>query len=56
MKYSLSLFSLLQIVTIRLSYKLKWRESRMSINSSADWDSGEINISPENIKVIIRAL
>ena len=41
-----------QIVTIRLSYKLKWQESRMSINTSADWESGEINISPENIKYL----
>ena len=44
------LFSL-QILTIRLNYKLQWRESRMSVNESADWNSGEINISPDNIDV-----
>jgi len=40
------------IVTIRLSYKLKWAESRMFVNQSADWSKGEINISPENIQVL----
>ena len=40
-----------QIVTIRLSYKLKWKESRMIVNESIDWSRGEINISPENIQV-----
>ena len=40
-----------QIVTIRLSYKLKWKESRMLVNESAGWSKGEINISPENIQV-----
>ena len=44
-------FSLFQIVTIRLSYKLKWKETRMSVNESIDWSKGEINISPENIQV-----
>ena len=43
--------SLFQIVTIRLSYKLKWKESRMVVNESIDWSRGEINISPENIQV-----
>ena len=43
--------SLFQIVTIRLSYKLKWKESRMMVNESIDWSRGEINISPENIQV-----
>ena len=47
----LFLFSLFQIVTIRLSYKLKWKETRMSVNESIDWSKGEINISPENIQV-----
>ena len=41
----------LQIVTMRIGYKLKWRESRMILNMSADWSKGEINISPDNIKV-----
>ena len=41
-----------QIVTLRLSYKLSWPESRMVVNSSADWgEEGEINISPDNIEV-----
>lgn len=38
------------IVTVRLGYKLKWPESRMVLNDTADWSKGEINISPENIK------
>ena len=38
-------------MTIRLSYKLKWKESRMLVNESIDWSRGEINISPENIQV-----
>jgi len=37
------------IVTIRLGYKLKWPETRMIVNKSADWSKGEINISPDNI-------
>ena len=40
-----------QILTIRLNYKLQWKESRMSVNETADWNSGEINISPDNIDV-----
>ena len=41
-----------QIVTIRLSYKLQWPEQRMIVNESAAWGKeGEINISPENIEV-----
>jgi len=40
------------IVTIRLSYKLKWKESRMVVNESIDWSRGEINISPENIQYL----
>lgn len=48
-----------QILTIRLNYKLQWKESRMTVNETADWNSGEINISPDNIDVrtfIIRAV
>ena len=41
----------IQILTIRLNYKLQWREGRMAINESADWNGGEINISPDNIDV-----
>lgn len=37
------------ILTIRLNYKLRWPESRMAVNESADWGQGEINISPDNI-------
>ena len=41
-----------QIVTIRLSYKLQWPEQRMIVNESAAWGKeGEINISPDNIEV-----
>jgi len=41
------------IVTLRLSYKLMWPESRMVVNASADWgEEGEINISPDNIEHI----
>ena len=40
-----------QILTIRLNYKLRWPESRMAVNESADWGQGEINISPDNIDV-----
>jgi hypothetical protein len=44
--------STLQIVTLRLSYKLQWPESRMAVNTTADWgEEGEINISPDNIEV-----
>jgi len=39
------------IITIRLSYKLKWKETRMVINQTADWSGGEINISPDNIEL-----
>jgi len=39
------------IITIRLSYKLKWKETRMVINQTADWSNGEINISPDNIEL-----
>ena len=43
-----------QIVTLRLSYKLVWPEARLVVNESADWgEEGEINISPDNIVVII---
>ena len=43
---------MLQIVTIRLSYKLQWPEQRLVVNESADWGvQGEINISPDNIEV-----
>ena len=39
-------------MTLRLSYKLSWPESRMVVNKSADWgEEGEINISPDNIEV-----
>ena len=42
----------LQIVTLRLSYKLVWPEARLVVNESADWgEKGEINISPDNIVV-----
>ena len=44
-------YVIFQIMTIRLSYKLKWREARMILNDTADWSKGEINISPDNIKV-----
>ena len=27
----------IEILTIRLSYKLKWKESRMLVNRRADW-------------------
>jgi len=37
------------ILTIRLNYKLRWAESRMAVNESADWGEGEINISPDNV-------
>lgn len=37
------------ILTIRLNYKLRWKESRMAVNETADWGNGEINISPDNI-------
>ena len=48
------LLLLFQIVTIRLSYKLQWPEMRMIVNESADWgQENEINISPDNIEVII---
>ena len=41
-------------MTIRLSYKLQWPEMRMIVNESADWgQENEINISPDNIEVII---
>jgi len=41
------------IVTIRLSYKLRWPEMRMIVNESADWGKeNEINISPDNIEHI----
>ena len=43
---------IVQIVTIRLSYKLQWPEQRMIVNESAAWGKeGEINISPDNIEV-----
>merc|ERR1719471_1596584 len=29
-------------LTIRLAYKLRWPESRMLLNTSADWSRGEI--------------
>ena len=41
----------IQILTIRLNYKLQWHEGRMAVNESADWNGGEINISPDNIDV-----
>ena len=48
----MSLTTTHQIVTLRLSYKLSWPESRMVVNASADWgEEGEINISPDNIEV-----
>ena len=48
---------MLQIVTIRLSYKLQWPEQRLVVNESADWGvQGEINISPDNIEVRANSL
>ena len=44
-------FISIQILTIRLNYKLQWHEGRMAVNESADWNGGEINISPDNIDV-----
>jgi hypothetical protein len=33
-----------QQISIRWTYKLMWPETRMILNSSADWSSGEINV------------
>jgi hypothetical protein len=41
----------LKILTIQLNYKLRWPESRMAVNESADWGQGDINIIPDNIDV-----
>ena len=30
-----------KIVTIRLGYKLRWKESRMLLNRTADWSRGQ---------------
>ena len=39
------LFSFLfQQISIRWTYKLKWPEPRMLLNSTADWSTGEINV------------
>merc|ERR1711976_64088 len=37
-------------LTLRMAYKLRWPESRMMLNMSADWSHGEINVMPDMIE------
>jgi len=40
------------ILTIRLNYKLRWAESRMAVNQTAEWGpKNRINISPDNVEL-----
>ncbi len=39
-----------QQISIRWTYKLMWPETRMILNSSADWSSGEINVRGDMVE------
>jgi len=39
-----------QQISIRWTYKLMWPETRMILNSSADWFFGEINVRGDMIE------
>ena len=41
---------ILQEISLRLGYYMRWPEHRMVLNDSADWSRGEINVNPDMIK------
>ena len=41
---------ILQEISLRLGYYMRWPEHRMVLNDSADWSRGEINVNPDIIK------